>query len=466
MSRNVTHRYNESVKQIDYGRGSILRAVVLSAGPMVLAQVLSLLYNIVDRMYIGRIPGEGAAALGGIGLCFPFLTLIAAFANLFGSGGAPLCAIECGKGNRQEAAACQACSLAMILITGLVLTGVGEVFCTPILRLFGATEASLGFAVPYMQLVLTGTVFSMISLGMNPFLNAQGFPMAGMMTVLTGAVLNILLDPVLIFTFGMGIAGAAIATVISQAATAALVLFFLLRRQADLRLSGSLMIRSLNGGRISRITSLGFAGFVMQCTNSLVQAVSNNVLGRTGGDLYISVMTIVSSVRQILDTPIFGLTDGAGPVLSYNYGAGLPDRVCAAIRLMTLLGVAYTCLVWGLILLFPGAFISLFSSDSLLQEASIPALTTYFFAFVFQALQYAGQTTFKSLNRKKQAIFFSLFRKVILVVPLTFLLPVWFGPLGVFAAEPVSNVIGGTACFVTMIRTVYRRLRQPDASLT
>ncbi len=451
------------MKQLDYGNGKIFKAMLLAAGPMVAAQVLSLLYNIVDRMYIGRIANEGSLALGGIGLCFPVLTLIMAFANLYGSGGAPLAAMACGRNDLKEAQTLQSASFLLIVITGIVLTGIGELFAKPILVLFGAGEQSLAYGLPYLRIVLAGTVFSMIATGMNPFLNAQGFPLAGMMTVAIGAILNIILDPILIFTAGWGIAGAAAATVISQAVSALVILYFLIRPRAVLRLSLRSLGCSLNFTRTRRIISLGFAGFVMQCTNSLVQSVSNNVLSRTGGDLYISIMTIVSSVRQILDTPIFGLTDGCGPILSFNYGAGKYGRIKEAIRLMTWMGLAYTGLIWLAILFWPELFIRIFTPDKQLDLACVPALTTYFFAFIFQALQYAGQTVFKSLNKRGQAIFFSLFRKVILVVPLTFLLPIWFGPMGVFAAEPVSNVIGGSLCFVTMIFTVYRKLDQSSS---
>lgn len=446
------------MKQIDYGKGSILSAMTRSAGPMMTAQVLSLLYNIVDRMYIARMPQAGVMAIGGVGLCFPILTVITAFANLFGSGGGPLCAIACGKHNEREAKAIQNCSFALILFTGFLLMLAGEVFCDPILDLFGATPGNIEYAEGYLRIILIGTIFSMITAGMNPFLNAQGFPTAGMMTVAVGAILNIALDPILIFTCHMGIAGAALATTFSQIVSSLFLIWFLCRKKAVLRLKFSEIFPSVTFSRFRKIVSLGFAGFIMQVTNSIVQSLSNNVLGQTGGDLYISVMTIVSSVRQILDTPIFGLTDGTSPILSYNYGAGKPDRVKKTILLMTILSLCYTALIVLAILLFPDIFISLFNNDRELEKLCRPALTTYFIAFIFQAFQYSGQTVFKSLNMRNQAIFFSLFRKVILVVPLTLVLPVWMGPMGVFAAEPVSNFIGGSACFLTMMTTVFSRL--------
>lgn len=300
-----------------------------------------------------------------------------------------------------------------------------ELFAPWILSLFGAASAELGFAVPYLRIYLTGTVFLMVSTGMNPYINAQGYATIGMKSVLAGAVSNIVLDPVFIFTFGLGVNGAAIATVVSQ---------FL-----------SML-------------------FVVKCTNSLVSAACNNVLIHTGGTLYVSVMTIISSVRQILDTPILAVTEGASPVISYNYGAQKPKRVLDAIRMMTVIAITYTCFMWILIEKLPLLFIRIFSDDRVLQQLALRPLHLYFFAFVFQAFQYSGQTVFKSLNKKKQAIFFSLFRKVILVVPLTFLLPYVFhmGTDGVFIAEPVSNVVGGLSCFATMAATMVPELKRMD----
>lgn len=462
---------------LDFGQGSILKNVLLSAGPMATAQVLSLLYNIVDRIYIGRIPGAGLDALGGVGICFPLIALISAFASLFGSGGAPLCAIEEGKGNHEEAQKYLNASFRLIVITGLVLMIGGQLFLQPLLTLFGADAQLMVYAFPYMQIMLWGTLFSMISLGMNPFINAQGYPAAGMMTILIGAVLNIILDPILIFGFHMGVQGAAWATIFSQAMSALFVFSFLRSKKASLHLmlpfrkhqqevtsGGSILTRR----RAGAIVSLGMAGFIMQVTNSLVQIVCNNMLLRTGGSFYVSIMTIVSSIRQILDTPIFGLTDGASPIMSFNYGAKKMDRLQKTIRLTTVLALGYTAIAWGCILLFPHFFVHLFNNDPSLDALASRALNIYFFAFIFQALQYSGQTVFKALNRKKQAIFFSLFRKVIIVVPLTILLPQIpaLGAMGVFAAEPVSNVIGGSLCFAVMWFTVYCRLKKPEQPRT
>lgn len=454
------------MKRLDFGQESILKNVLLSAGPMMVAQALSLLYNIVDRIYIGRIPEVGLQALGGVGICFPFISFITAFANLYGSGGAPLCAIESGKQNHQEARGYLNTAFILLVVTSFVLMGIGLFFCPQILRIFGASTATLPFALPYMRIYLLGTTFSMIAIGLNPFINAQGFPGIGMMTILVGALSNIVLDPLFIFGFHLGLQGAAWATVLSQLFSAIYVLWFLTSKKAMYPLKFFQWRQDVVAFRIANIVSLGLAGFIMQVTNSIVQIISNNMLSLYGGDLYISVMTVVSSVRQILDTPIFGLADGSGPIISYNYGAKLYLRVKKVIWIMTGLALVYTALVWGLILWIPEAFISLFSQDLVLKEAAVPALNTYFFAFIFQALQYSGQTVFKSLNKKKQAIFFSLFRKIIIVVPLTIYLPqiASLGVQGVFLAEPISNFIGGCACFITMLFTVMPTIQKASRS--
>ncbi len=447
------------MKQIDYGTGSISKNIMRAAGPMIAAQVLSLLYNVVDRMYIGRIEGVGMQALAGVGLCFPLISLINAFANLYASGGASLCAIESGRKNHQKAENYINTSFALIVITAILLSVFGFLFCEKILYAFGASQTTILYALPYMQIYIIGTLFSMISLGLNPFINAQGYPTIGMVTILIGAILNIVLDPIFIFSFHLGIQGAAIASVLAQIVSAIFILRFLTSKKAEYRLRFFSLGVAEFWDCTKNIVSLGMAGFVMQCTNSLVQIISNNVLNQYGGDLYISIMTIVNSVRQILDTIIFGLADGTSPILSYYY-----KRVKKTIWALTAIACLYTSVVWILILAFPALFIQLFNQEPQLIELCIPALRLYFFAFFFQALQYAGQTTFKALNKRNQAIFFSLFRKVIIVIPLTLWLPNLFnmGAIGVFTAEPISNFFGGSICFITMLVTVFPELNQAN----
>lgn len=337
---------------------------------------------------------------------------------------------------------------------------VGCVFAKPILVLFGSSEGALPYALSYMNIYLLGTVFSMVSLGMNPFITAQGFPVMGMMTIFIGVVLNIALDPLFIFTFHMNVAGAATATVISQFASCLFVLWFLGRKKLPVHLELKGWKAMSDHKRVSDILGLGMAGFIMMLSNALVQIVSNNMLSRFGGDLYISIMTIVSSVRQILETPDMGLADGVSPIMSYNYGAKKYDRVRKSIWIMTFLALGYTVVVWAAVMIFPVFFIKLFNNDPTVVEPSIRIMRLYFVAFVFQALQLCGQSVFKALNMKKQGIFFSLLRKVFIAVPLCIFLPLVMTPAsdGVFIAEPVSNLIGGVICFTVMIIQVRRKL--------
>ena len=452
------------MKQIDFENGKITDNILKAALPMLIAQILSLLYNIVDRIYIARIPDIGTTALGAVGLCFPIIVIITAFSNLFGSGGAPLFSIERGKGDHENACQIMHTSFSMLTLCSILLMLTGLIFAKPILTLFGADRENLGYACPYLMIYLLGTFPSMAATGMNPFINAQGYATTGMISVVIGAVANLILDPIFIFAFGMGIRGAAIATVISQILSAAFVLHFLLcKAEYKVRLLHREEIRA-SSKYAKNIISLGTAGFIMQLTNSLVTICCNNVLSVTGGDIYISVMTIVSSVRQLVETPIYAINEGTSPILSYNYGAGRPSRVRKAGIVMGIMIFGYTAVMWSLIILAPGALIQVFSSDATLIQDSIPALKQYFAAFIFMDLQYIGQTVFKSLNKKKQAIFFSLLRKVFIVVPLTYLMPyaMHMGTDGVFLAEPMSNIIGGSLCFITMLCTVLPELKRME----
>lgn len=452
------------MKRIDFENGTVTQNILGAALPMLVAQILNLLYNIVDRVYIARIPNVGTAALGAVGLCFPLIIIITAFANLFGSGGAPLFSIFRGQKDPQKATRIMNTSFSMVVSSGVVLMIIGLLFARPLLLLFGSSGSALTFALPYMMIYLIGTLPSMIAVGMNPFINAQGYSIIGMLSVTIGAIANLILDPLFIFGFGLGVEGAAVATVISQCLSAGFVLFFLTKKS-------ELKVRFLRKNEFAQcisyaknIISLGTAGFIMQLTNSLVTICCNNVLSVTGGDIYISVMTIISSVRQLVETPIYAINEGASPIISYNYGARRPRRVKKAGIVMGLMIFCYTAIMWCLILVAPGMLIRVFSSDNALIRDSIPMLKLYFAAFIFMDLQYIGQTIFKSLNKKKQAIFFSLLRKVFIVVPLTYLLPYTFhmSTAGVFIAEPVSNVMGGAICFITMLCTVLPELKRME----
>ena len=452
------------MKRIDFEHGTVTGNILGAALPMLVAQILNLLYNIVDRIYIARIPNIGTAALGAVGLCFPLIVVITAFSNLFGSGGAPLFSIYRGKGEPQRAANVMNTSFTMVCVCAVVLMAVGFIFARPLLVLFGASTDALVYAYPYLMIYLIGTLPSMIATGMNPFINAQGYSTIGMTSVAVGAVANLLLDPLFIFVLGFGVQGAAIATVISQALSAVFVFDFLTRKS-------ELKVRFLKKkefseciGYAKNIVSLGTAGFIMQLTNSLVSICCNNILSDVGGDIYISVMTIVSSVRQLVETPIYAMNEGTSPILSYNYGACRPARVRKAMAVMSTMILGYTAVMWSIIILFPNVLIGIFSSDAALMQDAVPALKQYFAAFICMDFQYIGQTVFKSLNKKKQAIFFSLLRKVFIVVPLTYMMPYMFhmGTAGVFLAEPASNVIGGTLCLVVMLCTILPELKRME----
>ena len=455
------------MKRVDFENGTVTGNILEAALPMLVAQILNLLYNIVDRIYIARIAEVGTAALGAVGLCFPLIVIITAFANLFGNGGAPLFAIQRGQKDERKAVSIMNTSFTMVCASAIVLMVVGFLFARPILILFGASDNSLVYALPYMMIYLLGTLPSMVAVGMNPFINAQGYSLIGMCSVAVGAGANLLLDPLFIFGLGFGVRGAAIATVLSQCLSAIFVFYFLTKKS-------ELKVRLLKKNEIAacmgyakNIISLGMAGFIMQLTNSLVTICCNNVLSVTGGDIYISVMTIVSSVRQLVETPIHAMSEGSSPILSYNYGARRPIRVRKAGMVMGAMILAYSAVIWSIIILEPRPLIRIFSSDAQLIKDAVPALNQYFAAFIFMDLQYMGQTVFKSLNKKKQAIFFSLLRKVFIVVPLTYLMPyaLHMGTDGVFLAEPVSNVIGGTLCFATMLITVLPELKRMENEL-
>ena len=444
--------------QVDFGGSNVRRNVLAVAAPMLVAQIVNLLYNIIDRIYIGKIPGEGTLALAGLGLCFPVITMVTAFANLFGLGGAPLCSIARGQKDAKEARKVMNNAFFMLIVTGVILTVFGIVFHKPILYLFGASDVIYPYAADYMVVYMLGTVFVMTSLGMNPYINSQGFAKVGMKTVTLGAISNIILDPIFIFGLHMGVTGAAVATIISQLFSAVWVIKFLTGKKAELTLDFKGFKPDFEC--IGKIAKLGTSTFVMSFTNGLVQIVCNATLQIYGGDLYISAMTVINSIREIAQTPVLSMADGSSPIISYNYGAGQFDLMKKAIRFMTQICFAYTLLIWGLISAFPEIFIRIFNQDGALMNVAVPSLHIYFFGFFMMAFQFTGQCVFKALNKAPQAVFFSIFRKAIIVVPLTLLLSKipMLGVMGVFMAEPISNFIGGLACYITMQCTILRKI--------
>ncbi len=442
--------------QNDFGKGKIWKVILAQSVPLMLAQLVYLLYNVVDRIYIGHLPDIGPMALTGIGLCFPLTTLIAAFTNLFATGGTPLFAIARGEGNEEKAERYLSQVFGNLLFSSLILFLISYIFRKPILYAFGASDASYVYADQYLRIYLWGTAAAMMSTGLNGFINASGYPKIGMMTVFLGALMNLILDPVFIYLFHMGVAGAALATVISQVASAAWAISFFAGHTSVYKIRISQILPDVS--LLKEIVPLGLAGFVMQGTNAAVQIVCNIALRQYGGDLYVGLMTVINSVREILSLPVQSLSQGTQPVLSYNFGSKQYSRIKEGIRISTAISFVYTAIAWLAVVLMPHALMSIFTSSSEMIEAGTPALKLYFFGFIFMTFQFSGQSAFTALKCSKRAVFFSIFRKVIIVVPLTLLLPaIGYGVDGVFAAEPVSNVIGGLASFVTMYLTVYRK---------
>lgn len=442
----------------DFSRGKVWQNIIAQSIPLILAQLVQLLYNVVDRIYIGHLPGADSMALTGIGLVFPLTTLIAAFTFLFGTGGTPLFSIARGAGEDARAEKILGNTFSLLLGTSFVLLLFCYLFRRPILYLFGASDDSYVYADAYLKIYLIGTSFTMLTTGLNGFINAQGFPRMGMLTTLLGAALNLALDPVFIFGLNMGVSGAALATILSQLVSCVWVLKFLTGRKALLRIKKSSL--RIDWKLAQEIMTLGLSGFIMQGTNCLVQVVCNATLKIYGGDLYVGIMTVINSAREILSLPVSGITSGAQPVLGYNYGAKEYGKVCQGIRFTAVLGIVYTLLAWLLVLLNPRLLLSVFTEDTAMIEAGAGALHLYFFGFFFMAFQFTGQSAFTALGYSRHAIFFSLLRKAVIVAPLTILLPkLGLGVNGVFLAEPISNAIGGLACFVTMYFTLYRKLK-------
>lgn len=447
----------QKTAKVDFLNGPVWKCIVAQAIPLAIGQLVQLLYNVVDRIYLGHMGDGNSMALTGVGLTFPIVTLIMAVTALFGVGGVPLFSIERGAGNDERAGRILGNSFALLLSSSLVLSAVGYLFMKPILFAFGASEVSFVYAREYLNIYLVGTVFTMITTGMNGYINAQGFPKIGMYTTILGAACNIILDPIFIFGLNMGVSGAALATVISQSVSAAWVLRFLTGKKLPVPLNiRNIAIRKDITKDICR---LGASNFIMQGTNCLVQVACNATLQTFGGDLYVGIMTVTNSIREIFSLPVMGIISGAQPVISYNYGAKQYARVRSGIRFNTFVGAAYTAIAWLVVVIFPGFWFGVFSDDAAMLVPGIEAMKIYFFGFVFMAFQFAGQSTFQAVGDAKHAIFFSLLRKAIIVVPLTLLLPrLGFGVLGVFLAEPISNVIGGLASYTTMHRTVYKRI--------
>lgn len=420
------------------GTEKIPKLMVQMAVPSIIAQIINILYNIVDRIYIGHISGVGASALTGVGLTFPVITLISAFSAFVGTGGAPLAAIWMGKKDRKHAERILGTGVFMLLCFSVVLMAVFFLFQEPLLYAFGASDATIGHAMDYLTIYLTGTVFVQLALGLNPFIIAQGRSRTAMMSIVIGAVINIGLDPVFIFVFGLGVKGAAIATVLSQAVSAAWNVKALLDKNAQLRIVAADIRPSLVV--MGQIFSLGISPFIMRSTESLVSIVLNHQLQKYGGDLYVGSLTIMQSVMQLFSAPLQGFTQGVQPIVSYNFGAAKFDRVKVTYRWMIGGSFLISFLTTLSAMVFPQVYARFFTGEPELIALVAKVMPVFMMGMLIFGLQNGIQPTFLALGQAKISLFIALLRKVILLVPLAFLLPCFFGVMGVYYAEPVADV--------------------------
>ena len=427
----------------DLGSGSVGRLLFKLAVPAIVAQVINVLYNMVDRMYIGHLPEIGETALTGVGVCFPLITAISAFAALVSMGGAPRASIFLGRGDKETAEKILGNCATALVVVGVALTAVFFAFGYQLLGLFGASADTIGYAWQYFSIYLVGTIFVQASLGLNAFINAQGYTMVGMLTVVIGAVLNIILDPILMFGFDMGVAGAALATIISQAVSAAFTVWFLCSRRSYLRLKASNL--RLVGKILWPSIALGLSPFVMQLTESVISICFNTQLQIYGGDIAVGAMTILSSVMQFAMLPLQGLTQGAQPITSFNFGAGKMDRVVKAFRILLISCLTYATALWAICEFAPQLVIGIFTpADGALGVYTRSALRIYMAASLLFGAQIACQQTFVALGKAGISLFLAVLRKIILLVPLIFLLPRVL-PIAqdtaVFLAEPVADTL-------------------------
>ena len=444
-------------KEANLGEDRIGGLLFKLALPAILAQVINLLYNLVDRMYIGHIAEVGSVALTGLGVTMPFIMCVSAFAALVSMGGAPRASIMMGRGNKEEAERILGNCTSMLVLVAVIVTVVSQIWGQDILLLFGASESTLPYAWAYMQIYSLGTIFVQLALGLNAFINAQGFARTGMLTVVIGAVCNIILDPIFIFGLHMGVRGAALATILSQGVSCVWIVRFLLGKETTLRIrKGNLKIRPKTVGPC---IALGVAPFIMQFTESVLNICFNTSLLKYGGDVAVGAMTILSSVMQMSMLPIQGLTQGAQPIIGFNYGAKKMDRVKKTFRLLLVSCVAFTAVIWLICMILPQAFILIFTNQAELIAFTKWAIRIYMAVSVIFGVQISCQQTFIALGNAKTSVFLALLRKVILLIPLIYILPAFMEDklMAVFLAEPVADVIAVTTTSILFYRT-YRTL--------
>lgn len=423
------------------GTQPVGKLLVKLAVPTVISQIVNMLYNIIDRVYIGHIPGDGSLALTGMGICMPIILIISAFAALVASGGAPRASICMGKGDNESAEKILGGCFAMQIIISAILTVVLLIWDKPLLLAFGASENTIDFAIEYMNIYAIGTVFVQLTLGMNAFITAQGFANIGMITVSIGAVANIILDPIFIFGFGMGVKGAAVATVISQALSCAWTIAFLTGKKTFLRLKKSNFFGAPK--LVLPCVALGLSAFIMQASESVISVCFNSSLLKYGGDVAVGAMTILTSVMQFAMLPLQGIAQGAQPITSYNYGAGNAKRVKKTFRLLLVVCLCYSFLLWGCVMLFPRIFAGMFTTDASLTEFTVHAMRVYFAVMFIFGIQIACQMTFVSIGNAVCSIIVAIMRKFVLLIPLIYILPNFISDktTAVYTAEPVADII-------------------------
>lgn len=427
------------------GSAPLFRLMMSMGIPTLVAQIINLLYNIIDRIYIGHIPEVGATALTGVGLALPMIVIISAFSAFVGAGGAPLSAIALGRGQKEEAERILGNGFSLLLIFSAFLMILFFIIKRPVLFLIGASDATFPFANEYMTIYIFGTLFVQISLGMNPYITAQGCSRTAMLSVLIGAVLNIALDPLFIFGFGMGIRGAALATVISQFVSAVWVLRFLTRKERAMGIRKNYL--KIRGKIVAKIMSLGVAPFIMQATESFISIVMNSGLQRYGGDMYVGTLTIMQSVMQFVSIPVSGFTQGVQPIMSYNFGAGNIERVKKTYFTMLGIVMSYTILLTISIMAIPGIFARMFTDSSELISLVEKILPVFVCGMLVFGVQMSSQTTFLALGQARISLFIALLRKVILLIPLAIILPKLTGDvMFIYYAEPISDVTSALTC--------------------
>lgn len=428
--------------------------------PMVIAQLINMLYNMVDRIYIGRLPGVGDVALTGLGVAFPIILIVSAFSSFAGAGGAPLASIQLGKGNRDKAEKFLGNALSLLIFFSVVLTIVFSIFKVPLLYVFGASDNTISYATDYLSIYLVGTVFVQLALGLNMFISSQGQTKTAMMSVLIGAVLNIILDPIFIFGFNMGVKGAALATIISQGVSAVWVVRFLCSEKSSLRIR--LKNIKPDFAIIGQMAALGVSPFIMQATESAIMVVFNSGLKTYGGYLYVGSMIILQSVMQMAVIPIQGYTQGVQPIISYNYGAKNFDRVKETIKRMFKITTTVAFVMASTAILLPRFYAGIFTTKPELIDLIAKALPVYMIRMLLFGLQLAAQMSFIGLGQAGKSLFVALFRKVILLIPLALILPKFFGVMGIYYAEPIADILSVITA-TTLFALTYKKILSEKA---